>query len=242
MFAHRLMHARTYTYAHTYTSAHRRDTHAWRAGQPVDQWFMLQRKDGSQLIGPSGRPSALRLQILYDQAPLMQPHARSNPLPVPHIQLGKSLSTSQTAVANVSAAGPTSPVPPASPPVVVAGTEPTLPGGDVEFGAGGKARSEVYVSGDNEDTSAYGANAVDGQATPLMDVASMPALRAAGVPTFCMSLEIVEARNLARLDGLGATQPYAAVSLIASAHTLLQHHYLLIDHRLVLAYLVLWHA
>jgi hypothetical protein len=61
----------------------------------------------------------------------------------------------------------------------------------------------------------------------------VPVMRAVGVASCCMSLEIVEARNLARLDGTVATQPYAAVSLVANAHTLQQQHYLLIDHRYV---------
>lgn len=37
------------------------------AGKPVDQWFMLQTQDGTQIEGPTGRPSGLHLQIVYSQ-------------------------------------------------------------------------------------------------------------------------------------------------------------------------------
>ena len=60
-----------------------------RAGLPVDQWFMLQGRDGLQLRTPAGEPAALRLRFAYgalraSAPPMLSPPAAGEgdaPLP-----------------------------------------------------------------------------------------------------------------------------------------------------------------
>ena len=143
-------------------------------GQQVDQWFMLQRKDGSQLVGPTGEPSSIRIRLNYSpNASLLSPQ-----LPTPqHPPLP-------------AAPPPQSVSRPVSPPGSAVPQQPT---------ASTPPRSPTPIQA----TTATATATAAASSSPRQPGSPVGAAPAAG---FAFALEVVEARNLSRMDGTQVTR------------------------------------
>jgi hypothetical protein len=145
-------------------------------GQQVDQWFMLQRKDGSQLVGPTGEPSSIRIRLNYSpNVSLLSPqlpHPTPKHPPLPAAPPPQSASRPVPPPGSAVPQHPTASTPPRSPTPIQATTA----------------------------TAAAAAAAAPSPQQPASPVGAAPA---AG---FAFALEVVEARNLSRMDGTQVTR------------------------------------
>ena len=197
-----------------------------RAGQPVDQWFVLQTLEGKELLGASGKPSGLRVQIYY--GPAAQIQNIGAPYTIPH--------QVPTALALPPAPNLAPSHVPSSPEAPIASAAPTLaPTQEVAIvpTADGDGKPPVAPLALN----ALMEHNVRAQ-TPDQNWArpSTPQIiQTFAGSQFAFYLEVVEARNLptqvAPAGGV-MSEAYACISLLQDPASMDKHHLFLIDHHL----------